>query len=59
MHNVSYFILRNNAIDPNHATMIKLIEVTENRGYKERPMQILDDRVKHLHNKSVLLVRTL
>jgi len=43
--------LRKYVLDPDHAIVTKPIEVTKNLIYKERPVHILDRRIKQLHDK--------
>ena len=51
--------LSKNVPDPNHVIITEPIEVVENLMYEERPVQILDCRVKQLRNKSIPLVKVL
>jgi len=42
-----------------HAIITKPIEVTDYLMYKERPVQILNRRIKQLRNKQIPLVKVL
>ena len=52
-------MLRKYVSDPLHILSVEDVEVAENLVYEERPVQILDRRVKELRNKSVPLVKVL
>ena len=51
--------LRKYVPDPDHAIILEALELAENQAYEERPVQILDRRVKYLHNKQIPLVKVL
>jgi len=53
------FQLRKYVPDPNHIIDPEPIEIAENLAYEERPIQILDRRIKQLGNKSIPLVKVL
>jgi len=53
------FQLRKCIPDPDHTIITEPIEITEDLVYKERPVQILDCRIKQLRNKQTPLVKVL
>ena len=60
VHNAFYISqLRKCAPDTDHAIIIGPIEITEDLTYEERPVQILDHRIKQLRNKQIHLVKIL
>ena len=60
VHNVFHVSqLRKYVPDPNHIINPEPIEIAENLAYEERPIQILDHRIKQLCNKSIPLVKVL
>jgi len=60
VHNVFHISqLRKYIPDSHHVILTEPIEVTENLLYEERPVQILDYRVKQLRNKNIPLVKVL
>ena len=52
-------MLRKYVSDPFHILSVEDVELAENLVYEERPVQILDRRIKELRNKSVPLVNPL
>jgi len=60
MHNVFYISqLRKYIPDPDHTIVSEPIETTEDLVYEERPIQILDRRIKQLCNKQIPLIKVL
>jgi len=60
VHNVFHISqLRKYMLDPDHTVISEPIEITEDLVYKERPVQILDSRIKQLHNEQIPLVKVL
>ena len=60
MHNVFHISQpRKYVRDQNHIIIIEPIKMAKNLVCKERPMQILDYRVKQLQNKRIHLVKVL
>ena len=60
VHNVFHISqLRRYVPDPNHIIIAKPVEVAMNIMYEERPIQLLDCKVKQLRNKSIRLVKVL
>lgn len=45
--------------DPSHILSLEDVDLVENLVYEERPVQILDRKVKELRNKSIPLVKVL
>ena len=52
-------MLRKYVSDPSHILSIEDVELVENLVYEERPVQILDRKIKELRNKSIPLVKVL
>jgi len=50
---------RKYTLDPNHTIVPESIEITMDLVYEERPIQILDHRIKQLRNKQILLVKVI
>ncbi|XP_031258854.1 uncharacterized protein LOC116116962 [Pistacia vera] len=60
IHNVFHvFLLRKYVSDPLHILQANEVELKDELIYEERPVQILDRRIKELRNKKVLLVKIL
>jgi len=60
MYNVFHISqLRKYIPDPDHTIVYEPIEITEDLVFEERPVQILDYRIKQLHNKQIPLVKVL
>jgi len=60
VHNIFHILqLRKYVLDPDHAFIIEAIEVTEDLAYEERPVHILDRRIKQMRNKQMPLVKVL
>jgi len=60
MHNVFHiFQLRKYTSNPNHAIVPEPIEITAHLVYEQQLIQILDCRIKQLHNKQRPLVKVL
>ena len=60
VHNVFYVLmLRKYVPDPSHILQHEPLQIDEDLSYKERPVQILDRKVKDLRNKSISLVKVL
>ena len=58
IHNVLHVLqLMKYILDPNHVLVITSAEVTKDLTYKEYPIQILDCRIKQLHNKQTPLTK--
>ena len=52
-------LLRKYISDPSHVLKIEEVELKDNLVYEERPVQILDRKIKELRNKSIPLVKVL
>ncbi|XP_071917012.1 uncharacterized protein [Coffea arabica] len=60
IHNVFHVsILKKYHPDPSHVLQPKNIEIDEALTYKEKPMKLLDHKVKELRNKQIPLVKVL
>jgi len=60
IHNVFHISqLQKYILDPDHTIVSKPIEISEDLVYEERPVKILDRRIKQLHNKQIPLVKVL
>ena len=60
MDNVFHILqLKKYIPNPNYAIATKTIKITNDLVYEERPVQILDHRIKQLHNKQIPLVKVL
>jgi len=60
VHNVFYISqLRKYTLDSDHTIVSEPIEIIEDLVYEERPIQILDHRIKQLRNKRIRLVKVL
>ena len=58
VHNVFHISqLRKYLLDPDHILVTKPIEVTKDLTYEQRPIKILDHRIKQLRNKRIPLVK--
>ncbi|GFY91033.1 hypothetical protein Acr_07g0012290 [Actinidia rufa] len=58
VHDVFHvFMLRRYIADPTHVLERPLIELEKNLQYEERPMHIMDTRIKQLRNKVIPLVK--
>ena len=57
-HDVFYVsMLRRYRSDPSHVITGQPIEVRDNLSYVEEPIQILDTKIKQLHNRRILMVK--
>ncbi|XP_031285991.1 uncharacterized protein LOC116144681 [Pistacia vera] len=60
VHNVFHVsLLRKCDSDPSHMLQVEEVELQDNLAYEERPVQILDRKVKELRNKQIPLVKVL
>ena len=60
MYNVFHISqLRKCIPDPDHTIVYEPIEITEDLVFEERPVQILNCRIKQLRNKQIPLVKEL
>ena len=60
VHNVFHVsLLRKYVSDPSHVLQMEEVELQDNLAYEERPVQILDRKVKELRNKQIPLVKVL
>ena len=60
VHNMFHISqLRKYILDPDHTIVSEPIEIAEDLVYEERPVQILDRRIKQLRNKQIPLVKVL
>ena len=60
VHNVFHVSqLRKYVYDPLHILSYKPLRVDETLSYEEKPLEIIDRRVKELRNKSIPLVKVL
>ena len=60
VHNVFHVSqLRKYVYDPSHILSYEPLQVDETLSYEEKPLKILDQRVKELRNKSIPLVKVL
>ena len=60
VHNVFHISqLRKYIPDPNHTIVSEPVDIAEDLVYEERPVQILDRRIKQLRNKQIPLVKVL
>ncbi|XP_057538166.1 uncharacterized protein LOC130815695 [Amaranthus tricolor] len=58
VHNVFHVSqLRKYVYDPSHILSYEPLQVDETLSYEEKPLKILDQRVKELRNKSIPLVK--
>ena len=60
IHNVFHVsLLQKYVSDPSHILQANEVELKDELIYEERPVQILDRRIKELRNKKVPLVKIL
>ena len=60
VHNVFHVSqLRKYVHDPSHVLAYEPLQINESLVYKDRPIRILDTRVKELRNSRILLVKVL
>ena len=60
VHNVFHMSqLRKYMYDPSHILSYEPLQVDETLSYEEKPLKILNQRVKELRNKSIPLVKVL
>ena len=60
VHNVFHVsLLRKYINDPSHVLRAEEVKLKENLIYQERPVQILDRKIKELRNTSIPLVKVL
>ena len=60
VHNVFHVsMLRKYVSDPSHILSVEDVDLEENLLYEERPIQILDRKIKERQNKSIPLVKVL
>ena len=60
VHNIFHVSqLRKYVYDPSHILSYEPLQVDETLSYEEKPLKILDQRVKELRNKSIPLVKVL
>ena len=60
IHNIFHVsMLKKYHPDPSHISQPKNIEINETLTYEEKPVKLLDRKVKELRNKQILLVKVL
>ena len=60
VHNVFHVsMLRKYISNPSHILSNEPLELSQDLSYEERPVQILDRRVKELRNKKIQLIKVL
>ncbi|XP_057972728.1 uncharacterized protein LOC131160867 [Malania oleifera] len=53
------FVLRKYMSDPSHVLIYEPLEIGDALSYEEVSVQILDQKVQHLHTKEISLVKVL
>ena len=58
IHNIFHVFMRKKYhLDPSHILQPENIEIDEVLTYEEKPVKVLDRKVKELRNKQILLVK--